>query len=266
MCIRDSPEYEKLQQEVNDLRLELSDLIFKKDELLLHECKNIEADYMIKISSLEYKVFELQVKIFRIKRKIELVQAKVNNQEVIVLPLIENQLDEEYREYEENLRSKINIINNALHLRQCPTFTDDETAELKSLYKTVVKTLHPDLNPNITDEQQQLFLNAVDAYENGDLITMKTIVLLIEQVVPDVNSEDGIKQLLHKKEMLIHQIAFIQSDLDKIKISFPYNQIEFLKDTTAIEARKTELNGLLVEYKEFYAYYEKQLSKILGQV
>ena len=54
------PDFQKLKEEVDKLRTELSMLVLERDELRLVECKNIEMIYMLELGSLEYKIFETQ--------------------------------------------------------------------------------------------------------------------------------------------------------------------------------------------------------------
>lgn len=77
------PELQKLKDEVEKLRTELSMLMLEHDELRFVICKNIEMEYMLKLGSLEYKAYEAQCAVMRLKRKVELIQAKKNRQEKV---------------------------------------------------------------------------------------------------------------------------------------------------------------------------------------
>lgn len=57
--------------------------------------------------------------------------------------------------------------------------TAAESNELKKLYLAIVKALHPDLRPNLSDDRMQLFYNAVEAYKNGDLNGLRIIEALV---------------------------------------------------------------------------------------
>lgn len=54
------PDFEKLRNEVEKMRTELSMLLLERDELQLVICKNIEMEYMLKLGSIEYKAYEAQ--------------------------------------------------------------------------------------------------------------------------------------------------------------------------------------------------------------
>ena len=66
-------------------------------------------------------------------------------------------------------------MNDALERSKADPLSEEESRELKILYRKVIKALHPDMNPEITDAQARLFDQAVSAYKNGDLPAMRLI-------------------------------------------------------------------------------------------
>ena len=105
------PDFEKLKNEVEKMRTELSMLLLERDELQFVICKNIETEYMLKLGSIEYKAYEAQCAALRLKRKIELIQAKKNRQEKVIISAIEETLDSEFAEYQKQLNEQIDKMN-----------------------------------------------------------------------------------------------------------------------------------------------------------
>ncbi len=258
------PEYEELMNEVLKLKNDLSLLLTERDELKYHICKNIETEYMLTLGALEYTAYELRCDIMRIKREIELIQAKINRQEVIVLMQIEFILDSEFKEYTDNLNHRMDEINEALKREQSDTLSDDDVIELKKLYRQLVKKLHPDLNPNYTQQQKELFLNTVKAYENGNLEVLRTISMLVEETSDEYKFEDGIEELRIKKNKYKEIITALNNEINTIKSSFPYNQKDFLQNKRLVNERIDELQELIEQYREVYKQYEKKLKEMLG--
>lgn len=60
------PDFEKLKNEIEKMRTELSMLLLEHDELKFVMCKNIEAEYMLMLGGLEYKVYEAQCAVLRL--------------------------------------------------------------------------------------------------------------------------------------------------------------------------------------------------------
>lgn len=259
-----SPEYENLRNEIDKLHKDLTALIMEKDEMVYHICPSIESDYMLKIGTLEYKAFEFQCKILRIKRKIELIQQKFNRQEAVILPLIEEQLDKEYAEYEVKLKEKLNSLNDAIAYSQGKELSAEDVKELKRIYRKIVKRLHPDMNPDITETEHKLFLNAVAAYKNGDLKTLKSLEILLDEISDEIEDYSSIEYLKDKREALKKHIDSLLSYIEKIKKSFPYNQKEFLQDDEKVAKKQAEINNIIEQYKEMYKHYEEKLNVLLG--
>lgn len=95
-------------------------------------------------------------------------------------------LDKEFAGFQCQLNEQIDKMNKALDHSQGHVLTDEETKQIKKLYRSIVKALHPDLHPEITPAQMQLFQNAVQAYENGDIGNLLIISEMVaESVVPN---------------------------------------------------------------------------------
>lgn len=257
------PEFVTLKKEVEKLRTEVSMLLLERDELRLVVCKNIESAYMLALGGIEYKAYELYCKVLRVKRKIDLIRAKKNRQEAILLSDIEAVLDEEFAEYGRRLDEQIAKMNKALDHSKGRPLSEGETKELKKLYRTIVKALHPDLHPEITPSEMQLFQNAVQAYENGDLDSLRIIGdMLAEPVVPE-ESKSGMALLVKEKERLIATLKLIRGQIAEIKNEHPYTLKEIVEDPRKLAEKKAELEESINELKESYEFYRDRLKELL---
>lgn len=257
------PEFVTLKAEVEKLRTEISMLLLERDELRLVVCKNIETAYMLAIGGLEYKAFELHCEVMRLKRKIDLIQAKKNRQEKVILSAIEEQLDEEFAEYQKQLDEQINKMNKALDHSKGRPLTDEETKEIKKVYRNIVKALHPDLHPDVTPAQVQLFQNAVQAYENGDLNSLRIISEMVAEPVIPEQSENGLTMLAKDKERLLRTLELIKEQISTIKSEYPYTMKDIVEDDAKIAEKKAEIEDTIAELKEAYDAYAARLKEML---
>ncbi len=257
------PEFVTLKAEMEKLRTEISMLLLERDELRLVICKNIETKYMLALGSLEYKAFELNCEVLRIKRKIDLIQAKKNRQEKIVLSVIEELLDEEFAAFQRQLDEQIDKMNKAIDHSQGRPLTDEETKEIKKLYRSIVKSLHPDLHPEVTSAKIQLFQNAVQAYENGDLDNLRIISEMVDDPVVPEHGENGLSILAKDKERLTKTLELIREQIANIKSEYPYTMKELVNDPGQVAEKRAELEEMIAELKEAHDLYATRLKEML---
>ena len=264
-AILPDPEFLLLKSAVAKLRAELSMLVLERDELVHHECKNIETAYMLALGALEYKVFEAECTLVRLKRKTALIQACKNRRQKIIFDEIEGQLDTEFAEYKTRLEAQIAQMNNALERSKNKSLSNEDAREIKKLYHAIVKSLHPDLNPGLNVEKQRLFHNAVAAYDNGDLEAMQIIAEMITEpdVLPD-STPDGFSRLAGEKERLAKLLQKIKNEIEAVKTKFPYTVKTFLKDPEKVKARKEELEKLLGQINTAATAYEEKIKEMAG--
>lgn len=257
------PDFEKLKNEVEKMRTELSMLLLERDELQFVICKNIETEYMLNLGSIEYKAYEAQCTALRLKRKIELIQAKKNRQEKVIISAIEEVLDNEFAEYQKQLDEQINKMNDALKRSKAEVLTDEENKELKKLYRKIVKALHPDINPDVSEAQVNLFDNAVQAYKNGDLGTLRIIGEMVGNSPLPEQHKDALTQLSEEKDRLQNLLKAIRDSIEEIKSEYPYTMKEILEDKEKTEQKKQELESILSQYTELISIYQAKIEEIM---
>lgn len=257
------PDFEKLKSEVEKMRTELSMLLLERDELQFVICKNIETEYMLKLGSIEYKAYEAQCAALRLKRKIELIQAKKNRQEKVIISAIEETLDTEFAEYQKQLNEQIDKMNDALKRSKAEVLSDEDNKKLKKLYRKIVKALHPDINPDVSETQVNLFDNAVQAYKNGDLNTLRIIGEMVGNSPLPEQHKDALAQLNEEKERLQHLLKAIRDSIEQIKSEYPYTMKEIIEDEEQTEQKKKELENILSQYNELISIYKAKIEEMI---
>ena len=227
------------------------------------QAQYLPAKGMLKLGSIEYKAYEAQCAALRLKRKIELIQAKKNRQEKVIISAIEETLDSEFAEYQKQLNEQIDKMNDALKRSKAEVLSDEDNKELKKLYRKIVKALHPDINPDVSEAQVQLFDNAVSAYKSGDLGTLRIIGEMVGNNPLPEQRKDAMTQLVEERERLQGLLKSIRESIDNIKSEYPYTMKDILEDTEKTEQKKQELENILEQYNELISIYKSRIEEML---
>lgn len=248
------PDIKKLKEKIRSLRRELEDLYPEKEYLVGVICENIQRDYTLVFGSLEYKLYEAYCEYLRLRRKRDLIQAKVNRGEKPDMEAIESRLDEEFCDYKRRLDEQMEEINRAIEKSKLKLLPEEEQKELKTLYKAIVKRLHPDLNPSITEGEKELFYNATESYKLGDLNTLRIIYdLTVKGEEEELSLPND--SLQEEAERLEKAIVAIREEIERIKSNPPYTLKIYLEDE---RKKAVRLYTLRSETQSFYLAIQTQ--------
>ena len=133
----------------------------------------------------------------------------------------------------------------------------------KDLYRKIVKKLHPDMNPDVTEHELELFHRAAKAYEEGDIMTLQAIYDEVYGLDTEMLShEESMETLISLREQLLERIAKAIEEIEDIKEDFPYTEKEFLDNPEAVKAKQDAIIRLIQEYEKEIL----RLSKLLQEV
>lgn len=248
------PDIKKLKEKIRFLRRELEDLYPEKEHLVGVICENIQRDYTLVFGSLEYKLYEAYCEYLRLRRKRDLIQAKMNRGEKPDMEAIESRLDEEFCDYKRRLEEQMEEINEAIEKSKLKLLPEEEQKELKTLYKAIVKRLHPDLNPSITEGEKELFYNATESYKLGDLNTLRIIYdLTVKGEEEELSLSND--SLAKEVERLEKAVVAIREEIERIKSNPPYTLKIYLEDE---RKKAVRLYTLRSETQSFYRAIQTQ--------
>lgn len=133
----------------------------------------------------------------------------------------------------------------------------------KELYRKIVKKLHPDMNPDVTEHELELFHRAAKAYEEGDIMTLQAIYDEVYGLDTEMLSqEESMEALISLREQLMDRIAKAIAEIEAIKGVFPYTEKDFLDNPEAVKAKQDAILQLIQEYEQEIL----RLSKLLQEV
>lgn len=121
----------------------------------------------------------------------------------------------------------------------------------KDLYRKIVKKLHPDMNPDVTEHKLELFHRAAKAYEEGDIMTLQAIYDEVYGLDTEMLSqEESMETLISLREQLLERIAKAIEEIEAIKEEFPYTEKAVLDNPEAVKEMQDAIIQLIQEYEK----------------
>ena len=259
-----SAEIIELQKDIASLEQELGKVIFERDEMLNTVKPNLEAEYQKKIGYKELEHMETEITARRYKRQIELIRAAVNRQESIKEKEVNKQLDNEFQEWYKKIKKQYQKVKEAEN-RLNSFMSDDENEEFKKLYRQLVFKLHPDLNPNQTKDEENLWHRVQLTYKSGDLEEMRSLMIILEAQDSAVELPSSKDILKKRKTKLTKQIQKIISNMSELEQTFPFNIVGKLADKAWVNTKVKEIQKQINQWQEKCEHY-KALIKVLFSI
>jgi uncharacterized circularly permuted ATP-grasp superfamily protein len=135
--------------------------------------------------------------------------------------------------------------------------------ELRKIYRNIAKSLHPDINPDLSEEQQNLWHLFHSAYKNGDLEQLKALEIVYSEQIKSAESPEkelSEDEILLQTAMLKQGILELENQKKELENDFPFDIADQIRDddwviekqeslTQEIEALKTYLQEKEADYQ-----------------
>ncbi len=172
-----SPEVPRLEADCQLLREEVARLLAEAHDLINVVKPNLFALYQTKLGAWELKRPRLECDIGRLKRKISMIQASLNRGERVHEAELEGRLDLEFLDWRTRVEEAVAALDAAKQRLDHP-MTPDAAQELRNLYRAFVKRLHPDLRPDLTEQERQLWHRIQEASDRADIEELRALALV----------------------------------------------------------------------------------------
>lgn len=261
-----SPRKKQLKEEYERLQLEYADLVAERDELENSEGPRLTALYMEAVGQLQYEVLVFQYEIALLKQKRDLLQAYKNRGEKADLNYVDEQVEATAKTYNENIQREEEKIKQAKayieeQKEEEKKNQEDEKRELRDLYRKLVHRLHPDLHPEQTEWEKELFLKIQEAYEKGDLERLRELAKQLEAGMPaDAVDNETTEEWEERVNQLKEEIAKIREEIARILQEFPFTYRERLNNPEWIAQTQDMLRKEIAELEKEKARLEKIVS------
>lgn len=238
---------EELLSRFDILRTEYIKLLNDKDVLLQWGKPQLEALYATRIGVHQLEELQAQLRIKALKRKIEMVRSIIARNLPLDINAIELQAAAELADAETEIMQQTQAIAEGKKLL-AHLDTPQRSAELRQIFKQIARQLHPDVNPELTAEQIELWHLVKNAYETGDLEKLKALKVVYEKEINLVNKkmqdleED---QIVLRNEVLSEGIKLLNKEIEAIRKEFPFDIELQIKDEEWVHNRVSEIQELI---------------------
>ena len=207
-----------ITSEVRELRHHLAALIAQRDELVFHVCPMLKNEYYRKTGNLEIRIQNRKYEIACLKR------GTTPEKQALAA---EHAVRDDY------------------------PLTDEYTdAALTERYLIIVERLDPAVNVNGFENKAALYERARQCYRDLDLTGIDILIHESRGIRTDESADEG--ELRERVRFLNEAIRSRESEIDRIKNSFPYTQLELLLNEEKLSDRISEYEHLLDELNDEY--------------
>jgi hypothetical protein len=222
-------------------------LLNDKDVLQEWGRPQLEALYSMRIGVFQLEQLQLELRIKALKRKIEMVRSMITRNLPLDVGAIEMQIAVELSDAElEVMQAATRIENSKAMLSHLDS--PQRSAELRTIFKQMAKLLHPDVNPALSVEQQEIWHKVKGAYEEGDLEKLKALQVIYEKEISNSQRLIGElteEQIALRNEVLSEGIKQLENEINLIRCSFPFDMEENIKDEAWVAERQQEIKEIV---------------------
>lgn len=234
-----TPEQRKLNQEFDQLKKKYASLMLTLEEMRQHDGPKLTALYLSLLGNKKYEILNLQVEIKTLEMRKQLLQSYINRDETPDLHAINKRVEDVVADYNRVLEQEAQRIKSAKEYLEAPLLSDEDSAEIRTLYRMLVKHLHPDLNPKLTENEKDLFQIVQEAYSSSNLDKLREISLAIDtaRVVDSSNYTSDIQEYI---DSLKGRIANLEHKIEELKNMFPHTLKDKIFDSKWVETEQKQ--------------------------
>ena len=229
-------------------------LLFRRDKLRKEAEQNLQL-YLHTFGELLTGLLRVKVSCIEKKKIIAYCRSLTNRGKRIDITRLTEFID---RQMENFRRQLTDFANSAQACRDLTRLTEAEVAKVKFLYRSIAKKIHPDLCPVTAGSEELLNIwnDVVTAYKNNDLPKLEELSVQIECILRNLGhdvEESDIPDIEAK-------ITALESEIDSIISTDPYQYWLLLSDPKMVEEKKKELEQEIEEYTK----YEAKLQSVIA--
>lgn len=277
-----------LYSEVSSSRGALLTLYEQLDKMSFVDAPQLEQQYMAQVGAMEEEIIQQEIEQELLEEKKKMIQTAINRREPVDEAAIDAQID---KLRQEKLREAVGSVPPDV---PCHNLTGEQEDALQELYRNIVKSFHPQMHPEMTENQKELFAKAQDAYRRRDMAALQLICDMLNSTEDEVftltmeltlgigegevqkrsfTTDYALAKRLYSCFVPTTEEAAIQEEvarcqekqeqvmkqIEDMKQIFPFNAAEMLADPAQLEAYRQQL-----QHRKFEA--EQSIQRLQGEI
>ena len=244
-----TPENQSLLHALEALNLEFLDLYTIHKQMVENDSDLLTSLYLERLGHLQLELLEKQTELSRLNMKIKLIQAAYNRSEFPDLNAIEKVLNEKLEDYYKQIQAQSQLLEESKRILSS-LLSEEETQKLREIFRVLCKRLHPDLNPNQSETEKDLFIKVKAAYDLQKLSDLQSILLYLDNLHTTTPAQLSINEKEEQIAFLKKNIVILKEKIEKLKHSFPFNMESLITDDEQIGKKQAELRNQINEIIE----------------
>ena len=244
------------------------DLLASIEDIMLHQNPQIAAEWQVTIGVWENRLLEAQIAARKAKRRCSLAQTSVNDGKQVDAQAIEAQLDMEFEQWQQQLEEATVAYQHAIASQiTAVQISESNFTELKRVFRTLAKRLHPDLHPGLGESAQNMFMLAELAYRKGDLKILRSLEVSTRGLEEEPGFRATVIEAQAELTLVEAQISELKRSEDKLKSEKPYCLKALLSDEQWVENRICQIQEEIENCKQVEHDYQiryEELSDVCG--
>ncbi len=199
-----------------------------------------QTSYLIKVGALRVEALQTQVDVMRTRRRIALLRSYLERGERVHVAALNHRIEREFREWDERLRHEVSQIEEAKARFSSLAPSEDED-EIRSLYRLLARKLHPEINPDQSDEAKSLWPAVQTAYEWGDVFQLKSLLIMSDDYPESYDMPNDMSGMRRGHAMLKGKIASMIAKVGNVKQHPAFEWRRILDDPELLASEQGKL-------------------------
>jgi hypothetical protein len=257
-------ENEALTLRLEALREQFAELFSRHKEMVENESVILTSLYLEKLGHLQLELLQKQTESARLKMKMQQIQAAINRDETPDLRAIEQLISRRLEAYHQEIARQAATLDTSRQVLN-NLISEEDTEKLKEVFRVLCKRLHPDLNPNQSSEERDLFITVKAAYDLNALQELQTILLYLNDRAAEKLMMVAMTEKQQRVEHLERCIGTMNQKIASLEQNFPFNHRDRIMDDAWIGAKQQEIQSQIATFEMNIAKFNNIISLLCNE-